>query len=362
MVWRFLFLIILVCSCSNNPAVGLDSLELEEIRTRHNIPGLAVIYSDGSIDKPKTLVAGLRKIGSPEKIQETDKFYLGSVVKSMTALLVAKMVEEGKISFDTTIGDVFRYKDIHPNNMATTIADLLGHRGGFDKESSRYSRDFWDYLHGIEKKKTKTPTEIRSIQSKVILASWPYIKPRTEHRYSNLGYHIAGNLLEKKIQISFEKLLKEKLLNPLKMNSFGFGIAAKEGSNDQPWGHELKDGKYIPDLWVKPLYGVPSGKAHCSLQDVYTYLKEHLLGHLGKGKLLSKESYLKLHTTYSGNKDYGLGWIIEKDTFWHNGSNGSLSIDVKVWPKSNHIVAVASNSSSADSDKAIREVFTKLNP
>lgn len=346
----------------SSQATKLTSVELEKIRAKHKIPGLAVIFSDGSIDNPKTLVAGLRKMGSPDKIQETDKFYLGSVVKSMTATLVAKMVEEGKISFDATVGDLISDGYIHPENRAVTIVDLLGHRGGFEKQNYHYSDYLENYLVKLEGSKKESPQKIRNIQRQALLANFPYYKPNSKFEYSNVGYHIAGNLLESRLQISFEKLLKEKLLSPLGMSTCGYGIAAKEESIDQPWGHVQKDGNYIPTLYDLPLYGLPSGKVHCSMKDVYSYLREHLLGHHGKGKYLSKESYLKLHTTYSGNKDYGLGWVIEKNSFWHSGSNGTHLIEVTIWPKSNHIVAVASNSDSEDSENAVYEVLTKLSP
>src|SRR5829696_7955246 len=60
--------------------------------------------------------AGVRKRGSAERITFDDRFQLGSCTKAMTATLVAMLVEEGKLNWTTTLGQLFadRVKLMHP--------------------------------------------------------------------------------------------------------------------------------------------------------------------------------------------------------------------------------------------------------
>src|ERR1051326_2731240 len=51
--------------------------------------------------------AGVRKRGTAERITLDDRFHLGSCTKAMTATLVAMLVEEGKLNWTTTLGQLF---------------------------------------------------------------------------------------------------------------------------------------------------------------------------------------------------------------------------------------------------------------
>src|SRR4030095_15378013 len=51
--------------------------------------------------------AGVRKRGTAERITIADRFHLGSCTKAMTATLVAMLVEDGKLNWTTTLGELF---------------------------------------------------------------------------------------------------------------------------------------------------------------------------------------------------------------------------------------------------------------
>src|SRR6266536_3313641 len=58
--------------------------------------------------------AGVRKRGTAERITLDDRFHLGSCGKAMTATLVAMFVEEGKLNWTTTLGELYAVKPMHP--------------------------------------------------------------------------------------------------------------------------------------------------------------------------------------------------------------------------------------------------------
>ena len=51
----------------------------------------------------------------------------------------------------------------------------------------------------------------------------------------------------------------------------------------------------------------PSGIVHMTLRDLCTFASEHLRGELGKGKLLSAETYKLLHTPELDQ--HACGWV-----------------------------------------------------
>src|SRR5208282_3291668 len=67
-----------------------------------------------------------------ERITLDDRFHLGSCTKAMTATLVAMLVEEGKLNWTTTLGEVFAdtVKPMHPAWEKVTLRQVLAHRSG----------------------------------------------------------------------------------------------------------------------------------------------------------------------------------------------------------------------------------------
>ena len=80
--------------------------KLMTIRDQHHLPSLAAaLVVDGKIVAASAV--GVRKWGSPEGVTRDDSYHLGSVAKPITATMVARMVEQKKIQWDTTIGQMF---------------------------------------------------------------------------------------------------------------------------------------------------------------------------------------------------------------------------------------------------------------
>jgi hypothetical protein len=207
---------------------------LENIREKHNLPAVAAaVVVDGKI--VVTSAVGFRKNGGAEKVTVDDKFHLGSVTKSMTATVAAMLVEQGKISWTTTIGEAFPElrNEIHPDYLRVTLEQLLSHRSGAPGDAPG---DLWRKAWAAN----GTAAEQRLTFIKGILARKPEAKPGTKFIYSNQGYTIAGVMLEKATGKTWEDLLRSMLFEPLGMTTAGFGAPASVGKVDQPWGHTKK--------------------------------------------------------------------------------------------------------------------------
>jgi len=338
---------------------------LENIRVKHNFPALAAaVIVDGKI--VVTNAVGFRKNGGTEKVTVDDKFHLGSVTKSMTATVAAMLVEQGKISWTTTIGEAFPElkSEMHPDYLGVTLEQLLSQRSGAPGDAPA---DLWRQAWAA----TGTAAEQRLAFIKGILARKPEAKPGTKYIYSNQGYTIAGVMLEKATGKTWEDLLRSMLFEPLSMTTAGFGAPASVDKVDQPWGHKkkmLSGREPVPPGpgADNPLAISPAGAVHCSMGDLAKYAAFHMAGERGKSQLLKAESFKKLHTAVADNDDYALGWMVLKRAWangralMHNGSNTMFYVVVWMAPEKNCAVIVASNVGVDEAFKGCDEVAGKL--
>ncbi|PYK60642.1 MAG: hypothetical protein DME21_11180 [Verrucomicrobia bacterium] len=338
---------------------------LETIREKHNFPALAAaVVVDGKI--VVTNAVGFRKNGGTEKVTVDDKFHLGSVTKSMTATVAAMLVEQGKISWTTTIGEAFPElkSEMHPDYLGVTLEQLLSQRSGAPGDAPA---DLWRQAWAA----TGTAAEQRLAFIKGILARKPEAKPGTKYIYSNQGYTIAGVMLEKATGKTWEDLLRSMLFEPLSMTTAGFGAPASVDKVDQPWGHTktiFSGSEPVPPGpgADNPLAISPAGAVHCSMGDLAKYAAFHMAGERGESKLLKAESFKKLHTAVADNDDYALGWMVLKRAWangralMHNGSNTMFYVVVWMAPEKNCAVIVASNVGVDEAFKGCDEVAGKL--
>ncbi|HMP83386.1 MAG TPA: serine hydrolase domain-containing protein [Verrucomicrobiota bacterium] len=319
------------------------SQALETIRVKHKLPALAAaVVVDGKV--VATNAVGFRKSGATEAVTVNDKFHIGSVTKSMTATVAAMLVEQGKISWKTTIGEAFPElkSEIHSDYLGVTLEQLLSHRGGAPGDAPG---DLW--VKAWAAKGTAAGQRLAFIKG--ILSRKPEAKPGTKYVYSNQGYTIAGVMLEKAAGKTWEDLLRSMLFEPLGMTTARFGAPASIGKVDQPWGHAKALAVPPGPRADNPLAISPAGAVHCSVGDLAKYAAFHMAGERGESKSLSAESFGKLHTALADNNAYALGWIEQKRPWAkgralvHGGSNTMFYVVVWLAPEINCAVIVASN-------------------
>ncbi len=326
------------------PAAERDdfSAKLAEILEGSKTPGMvAAVVVDGKI--AGTGAAGIRKKGAPEKVTVDDKFHIGSCTKSMTAVLAAVFVKEGKTNYDTTIGEVLTDMKIHEDFRDVTLQQLLTHTGG--ATGNLTEKPVWIRLR---LNPGNDPMEERRALARAILAKEPDIPPGTKYEYSNAGYAITGAMLEKISGKPIEELLTKNLFEPLGMKSAGFLAPATPGKVDQPYGHQLATGQPVnPGPFSdNPVAMVPGGGAHCTVEDFAKWTQFHL-GAIGKDILTEKERAVLYEPTE--HRDYGMGMGLSKRRWSegtilrHAGSNTMWNAVMWIAPEEKFAVVAMSN-------------------
>ncbi len=183
------------CICStaqaDDPSKEIAA-KLAEICRKDDVPAMstAVVNSKGLV---QSQCYGVRKRGTSDNVEMSDRFPIGSNTKSMTATLAAVLVDAGKIKWETTIGEVWPKaadKDLHPKLRNVTLDQLLSHQGGVPGNISDLSGEAWG-KHFEEK---LSPTLERKAMLKHALSK-PPSQPLGTFVYSNLGYAIASAML-----------------------------------------------------------------------------------------------------------------------------------------------------------------------
>lgn len=332
---------------------------LAAIRKKHDLPALAAVTIEGG----RVTAAGadgVRKRGSDAKITTDDRFHLGSCTKSMTATMIATLVEEEKLSWSTTIGDVFGDldKEMRPEWKPVTLELLLTHRSGAPGD---VPPKLWAQLW----KREGTTSAQRMELVRGTLANEPEAAPGTKFIYSNTGYAIAGAMAEKVTGQAWEDLMRKRLFIPLAMSSAGFGAPGEAGKLDEPLGHSKK-GEPVeigPGDDNPPAIG-PAGTVHATLADWGKYVSSHLTR---EAKLLKPGTFAKLHEPAEGKgKEYAMGWgVVDRDwgggrVLTHSGSNTMWFCTVWMAPKKDFAVLLATNQGGDGAAKACDEAASAM--
>lgn len=354
---RILFPLLLLYPSSNPSSSEEIAKVLSAARDKAELPGMvAGIVRGGRLTG--VAAVGVRKAGVETPMEADDLVHLGSNTKSMTATVVAKLIEEGKLDWDTPLSKVFpeESKEWHPDWRGVTVHQLLTHTAGLPADVE------YDHLKG----KTNTDKR-RAILAQDWLKEAADPKPGSRFRYSNVGYILAGLVAETVTGKSWEDLMRQLLFEPLGMTRAGFGPPGTPGEVDQPWGHSIEKGKRSPSRLDNPPCLGPAGRVHAPLADWAKFAILHLQGERPGGEakqLLKPETFRKLHTPVKNN--YACGWVRlptpEKGEpyLFHNGSNTMWYAEMWLDPAKQVAVLVATNEGGFKAEQAVRSAALEL--
>ncbi len=271
---------------------------------------------------------------------------LASLTKSIvTATLIMKLVEKGKISLFDTLEDIGIYK----SNFAVskiTIKELLTHSSGLIS---------WYPLYKYGNSKEDYIRTIALIHERNL--------PKSVENYSDLNYILLGFVIEEITGKKLDVLAREEIFDLLSMKDTGFNpnidkykIAPTEKDPDRGgliWGKVHDENAYY-------LGGV-SGHAglFSNVKDIAKFLNAYL-----KGDLVKKSSLEIMTQPQNINigGSYGIGWIIKVPTppnpspaFNYNqfigdiapfgtfGHTGFTGTSVCVYPKNETFIIILTN-------------------
>jgi CubicO group peptidase (beta-lactamase class C family) len=305
---------------------------LEQARQECGAPGIAaaIVQGDRIVNKA---VTGIRRSDKTGKAEISDLWHVGSVTKILTAAMIGKLLDKGRLRWDMTIGEVLPEISMNGEYRNTTMKQLLGHLAGVPSMPS--SGEFVSISPGAA---LRSPVQARAALVRQILTEPP--SGTGEYSYSNSGYVVAGFMTEQVMQDTWENLMRRHVFQPLGLSSAGFGWPAASDRPDQPYGHYGA----APDLKVQEIgeYTVldidafgPSANIHCSIEDFARIAVFYLHVLHGQDESLAPETVSRFWS--AAEIDNG------KRLFDHLGSGGTFLAMIAVYPDDDMAVVAAAN-------------------
>ncbi|MDC9823885.1 serine hydrolase [Devosia sp. ZB163] len=371
--------LVVLASCL--PALAADDVSgvLEGIRAKYQLPGISVaMMKDGEI--LASGAAGTRVLDMDIPVTVEDRFHIGSDTKAMTAVIAGTLVDEGKLKWDSTIGEVLgdEIKDMNPKLAAVTLEQLLSHSSGIPSDTDEMIKI---YFNADAFQDTAAALRLKAIETMKGLE--PKVPEGSPFQYANFGYLIAGAMIEKAAGKPWEQLIHERIFEPLGLKSAGLGAPATDGLYDAAVGTRINDdGSLTAIPWgvaagVPPVVA-PAGDAHMSVLDFAKWGDWNATG--GKSPTIVKPEtlaeILKPRVTTPplpdpppgtpGQGEYAFGWgVVNYDwtghpVLTHNGSNSMNLAKILVDTETGVTIAAVTNLPGKDADAALNEAVETL--
>lgn len=348
-----------------NISAQLDAFISESLQA-FGLPGAAVaIVQDGDIVFSEGY--GVKEAGGDEPVTPSTQMMIGSTGKTMTAMLMAILVDDGIVEWDTPVIDVLPEFAVADPELTKeiTLRHLLCACIGVPR------RDFELFFNSDE---LTAEGIIESLRTFEFFTDFGEVFQYSNQLVGAAGYAAAaadgatyGNLLE-----GYVDSLQHRVLDPIDMSAttLSFQEIEERGEHGNPHQLNIETGNYEPinlDLEKSLLSIAPAGAHWSTAEDMSRYLLTQLdEGVVPNGKRVVSEE--NLHVTWqpqvqmTANDSYGLGWIVTDyyglTMLSHGGNTLGFTSEFIFSPDSGVGIVVLTNGQSANN--FTRSVATRL--
>ncbi|MGW2592611.1 serine hydrolase domain-containing protein [Streptomyces sp. NPDC001515] len=153
--------------------------------------------------------AGVHDLVSGRPADPSGRFRAGSVTKVFTAAVVLQLASEGRVGLDRPVR---RYlPDLIPAAYGTvTVRQLLNHTSGIPNIGPGYATPEEVYAHRFDR---YDPAEV----VRAATARERSFAPGTRQQYGNIGYTVAGLLIERITHDAYASQVTRRILEPLRL-------------------------------------------------------------------------------------------------------------------------------------------------
>jgi CubicO group peptidase (beta-lactamase class C family) len=301
---------------------------------------------------------GVRRVFTYGTAKPDSLFEIASVTKTFTALTLARMVEQGKVTLDEPVRELLPPGIVEkPDGREITLLDLATHHSGFPRMPANF--------HSVQPDNPFADFHVADLYD--FVAKHGVRKPAdAAFAYSNLGVGLLGQVLADRAQMSYADLVKTEVTDPLGLKDTVVSLSPEQRSrflqgynnfSEGPDGYRKiphAGGDPVPPWDFDALAGC--GALHSSAEDMLAYLEANLHPET-KGGVLSaalRETH-KLHADVELGPGVGpgvrigLAWIHTPDgSYFHDGGSLGFTSFVVFNPKEDYAAIVLSNSISAE--------------
>jgi len=308
-----------------------------------------VIIAEHANSKTEYAAAGLTREGGSEPNKKT-LFEIGSITKVFTSILLAEAVRENRANFDDAVSEHLtdlKFDKGSPFHKIT-LSELATHTSGLPRLPIDLS-DGEDmdnpYVHYDDQRMNQSLISFRKYQ----------LEEPGEHSYSNYGVGILGYVLTQIYDQTFGELLKDKILNPLKMNSTDvpYRFAELPQHMQERLATPHNGGQEVSHWELGSLVG--AGAMISSAEDLIRFGTAHWDVETPDGLAASLAEVAKSRLDHQG-----LGWGIDGDKLSHDGGTGGFRANLEINSKEKTVHVFMANSAGVSFDTSTAGDFSSI--
>ncbi|MET9460218.1 serine hydrolase domain-containing protein [Streptomyces canus] len=265
--------------------------------TAQGAPGSMARVDDGNSVYRAAVGVADRK--SEQTMSDTDRFRIGSVTKTFTAVVLLQLVDEKKLELDAPVN---RYLPGLLPDDRITVRHVLSHRSGlYDYTNEMFAKT----VQGFEavRKKVFTPEELVKLSLR---------KPRTNaagavYSYSNTNFVVAGMLIEKLTGNPVRTEYEKRIIEPLQLRDTSYVHPGMKIPGRHAHGYLTPDqaGAPLVDATEQTVsWAQSAGALISSTRDLNTFLSALLAGRLTSAAQLAQ---MERWMPAGSGQAYGLG-------------------------------------------------------
>jgi CubicO group peptidase (beta-lactamase class C family) len=310
---------------------------VEAMRQDYDVPGVAIgIVQDGKVVMSRGF--GVRQLGKPDKVDGDTRFMIASNTKALTTLMLAKLVDAGKLDWNARAEDV--YPGFELGDAATTDQVLVKH---LICACTGVPRQDFEWLFEGEKQTPGT-----------VMATLGTMQPTSGFgelfQYSNpmaaaAGY-IGGQVAYPGTELGagYDKAMQSLVFDPLGMKDTTFDYAkAQTGDYAAPHGYDIGHEVEVMgmDLNDTIVASRPAGAAWSTVDDLLKYVQMEIdRGVLPDGKRYIGEAALmqrrEPQIALGVDRNYAMALMVDNSdgvtVIDHGGDMGGFHSNMMWWP------------------------------
>ena len=301
--------------------------QLQALVDNKSLPGI-VVGITGSSGPLRVRGAGWADIEQQQSVDPLQTvFRIASVSKPITATVLARLVEDDRISLDSPLE---QYVPEYPHK-GISLRQLAAHTAGIRT------------YRGKEYALNRPYTMLDSLQ---VFKEDPLLfPPGTSYQYNSYDFVLLALAMERATGTPFESLARDLVFTPLGMTR----TQSEDPENlqqSQAVPYTKKSRGFRPAVAVDNRYKLAGGGFISTLSDLLVLGQAYL-----KGKLVSQDILKEFITAVEIGEEstwYGLGWEVSQDPagrpyYGHTGNSvGAYSI-FRVYPEDEKAVALLVN-------------------
>lgn len=273
---------------------------------RRGTGGALAIVRDGRLS---FAAHGADRVGNGAPIAADTPFQIASLTKIFTAFLLADAAARGEVALDEPLTPALSY-----DGRVVTLLDLATHTSGLPlRPASRVDRSQDNPYAGY------TEADLRADLAAARLTR----TPGRQFEYSNFGYALLGWALSQRSGLTYEELLQDCILRPLRMrNTTLTPSAAMRACMVQGY-----DAEFMPMQSWDFAALAPAGGLYSTVADLQKFLALWTQDH-GRMSATARAMLMPSRPGRDDETRMALGWRVRtrngRAIAWSNGNGGGV--------------------------------------